>query len=127
MLYNIIIVYWPYRKYIKTFLIYIVFTLLKQDNTFFISIKGLISTRIQGEIQLPILSNFERKIQELFLLYLVDILIHVFFFIFSSLFFLYFSCWLSSSICSYEVATIACYCTLCNKLLIFKKKKVYKL
>ena len=46
MLYNIITVHWPYRKYMKTFLVYMVFTLLKQDDTSFISAEGLTSTGI---------------------------------------------------------------------------------
>ena len=58
MLYNIITVYWSYRKYMKTFLVYIVSTLLKQNDISFISVEGLTSTGIQGRIQLPILSNF---------------------------------------------------------------------
>ena len=42
----------------KTFHVRVVCILLKQDDTPFMSVEGLISTEIQGGIQLLILLNF---------------------------------------------------------------------
>ena len=113
----------------RTFCVHVGYTLSKPNNISCMSVRGLIITGIQVETLLVILQYSLNLTTGYFLSQhnqSYSFLFTIFFFLFLFLLFslsFSFQCWLSLPICSYKVATTVCPCILCNKLLIFFKKK----
>ena len=115
----------------KIFCIHVVYILLKLDDISCMNVRGSTDIRILEEILLLIShysSNLTLVLFPLFKASLICNYIFLYFllllsFFFSSLssfLFLFLpSCCFSMYVCSYEVATIVCPHTLCNKLMIF--------
>ena len=115
--------------------VYVVIILLRWENTFFLSVYSIKSLRIQKENCLKIFSLFQSSILEFFVFrkvlykkcfFFLILLSFIFSFSFSFYFFIFaflLLLLLSSYFSSYIVITTVYHYILCNKLLIFLKKR----